>query len=143
MESVLNVLLALAIVVVFVWFVFSFIRWLAVFLRARVVKNKKIPIAPKYQKMLNEKKVLVLYFSSPLTERGRTKMSNVMKIVDEEYGNVIKFNLVNDKKEAEKFNVISAPTVIILDKEGIVREYKSGFIPYPKVKHMIEKYLKQ
>lgn len=93
--------------------------------------------------MLNEKKVLVLYFSSPLSERGRKKMTPVMKLLDEEYNNVIKFNITTDKSEAEKFNVISAPTIIILDSEGIVREYKTGFLPYPKIKSLVEKYLKK
>lgn len=143
MNETLNVILALLIVIVSVWFVFKVIGWLAVFFRARVVKNKKIPLPPKYQRMLNDKKVLVLYFSSPLSERGRKKMSPVMKLLDEEYNNVIKFNITTDKSEAEKFNVISAPTVIIIDNEGIVREYKTGFLPYPKVKSLVEKYLKK
>lgn len=143
MNDTLNVLLALLIVIVSIWLIFKTISWLAVFFRARVVKNKKIPLPPKYQRMLNEKKVLVLYFSSPLSERGRKKMTPVMKLLDEEYNNVIKFNITTDKSEAEKFNVISAPTIIILDSEGIVREYKTGFLPYPKIKSLVEKYLKK
>ncbi|MFN4244583.1 MAG: hypothetical protein ACK4F9_00340 [Brevinematia bacterium] len=143
MENVLNVVIALLVVIFSTWFVFKAIKWFAVFLRSRSVKNKRIPLQPKYKKMLNDKGILVLYFSSPLTERGRNKMSNVMKIIDEEYGNVIKFNLINDKIEAEKFNVISAPTIVIIDKEEVVKEYKTGFIPYPKVKSLIEKHLKK
>lgn len=143
MQDIGNVILALVIFVVSVWGIFKVIGSLAVFFRARVVKNKKVPLPQKYQRLLNEKKVLVLYFSSPISEKGRNKMSGVMKLIDEDYGNVIKFNMVNDKKEAEKFNVITAPTIIVLDKDGVVRDYKTGFIPYPKVKSMIEKYLKQ
>ncbi len=143
MNDTLNVLLALLIVIVSIWLIFKTISWLAVFFRARVVKNKKIPLPPKYQRMLNDKKVLVLYFSSPLSERGRKKMTPVMKLLDEEYNNVIKFNITTDKSEAEKFNVISAPTIIILDSEGVVREYKTGFLPYPKIKSLVEKYLKK
>ncbi|MCX8028511.1 MAG: hypothetical protein N2712_00750 [Brevinematales bacterium] len=143
MDNFLNIVIALLIVVGSVWAVFRFINFLAVLLRARVVKNKKIQLPPKYQRLLSDKRILVLYFSSPLSEKGRNKMTNVMKLVDEEYGNVVRFNLVNDKKEAEKFNVISAPTIVIIDSEGIVREYKTGFIPFPKVKGMIEKYIKK
>lgn len=142
MNGVTNVILALTVVVLSIWVVLKAVGWLAVFFRARVVKNKKIPLPQRYQRMLNEKKVLVLYFSSPIAERGRNRMGGVMKLIEEEYGNVIKFNLVTDKKEAERFNVISAPTIIIIDKEGTVREYKTGFIIYPKVKAMVEKYLK-
>lgn len=143
MNETLNVILALLIVIVSIWFIFKAINWLAVFFRARSVKNKKIPLPPKYQRMLNDKKVLVLYFSSPLSERGRKRMSPVMKLLDEEYNNVIKFNIITDKSEAEKFNVISAPTIVIIDNEGIVREYRTGFLPYPKVKSLVEKYLKK
>lgn len=139
MLDIANTLLAILIVIVSIWAVFRLINFLAVSLRARSVKNHKAPLSPRYQKMLNDKNVLVLYFYSPLTERGRNKMSNVMKIIDEEFGNVVKLNMLNDKKEAEKFNVISAPTIVIIDKEGIVREYKTGFIPYPKMKSMIER----
>ncbi|MCS7299521.1 MAG: thioredoxin family protein [Spirochaetia bacterium] len=139
MLDITNTLLAILIVILSVWIVFKFISFLAVSLRARSIKNLKVPLSPRYQKMLNDKDVLVLYFYSPLTEKGRNRMGNVMKIVDEEFGNVIKINMVNDRKEAEKFNVISAPTIVIIDKEGIVREYKTGFIPYPKVKSMIER----
>lgn len=50
MNDTLNVLLALLIVIVSIWLIFKTISWLAVFFRARVVKNKKIPLPPKYQK---------------------------------------------------------------------------------------------
>lgn len=139
MPDIANTLLAILIVILSIWGVFKLIGFLAVSLRARSIKNIKVPLSPRYQRMLNDKGVLVLYFYSPLTERGRNRMSSVMKIVDEEFGNVVRINMVNDRKEAEKFNVISAPTIVIIDKEGIVREYKTGFIPYPKVKSMIER----
>ncbi|MEN2998089.1 MAG: hypothetical protein ABDH28_03530 [Brevinematia bacterium] len=143
MQDIYSVVLAIVLVVLSVWLVFKVIGWLAVFLRARVVKNKRIPLPQKCQKLLGEKGVIVLYFSSPLAERGRNRMGGVMKLVDEEYGNVIKFNLTSDRKEAEKFNVITAPTIVVIDGEGIVREYKSGFISYPRVKAIIERYLKR
>lgn len=139
----IDILFSLGVVILSIWLIFKLISYLAVYFRAKAVKNKKVPLPPKLQKLLQEKKVLVLYFSSPLSEKGRNNMAPVIKVVDEEYGNVVKFNLVKDKQDAERFKVITAPTVIILDKDGIVRYYKVGFVPYPPIKSVIEKYLKQ
>ncbi|MGB9621152.1 MAG: thioredoxin family protein [Brevinematia bacterium] len=138
-----DILFSLGVLVLSIWLVFKLINYLAVFFRARGIRNKKISLPPKLQKLLQEKKVLVLYFSSPFSEKGRNNMGPVMKVVDEEYGNVIKFNLVKDKQDAERFKVITAPTIVIIDKEGIVRYYKVGFVPYPSIKSVIDRYLKQ
>ncbi len=134
-------LLALLIIVLSVFLIFRFIGWLAVFLRYRNVKGKKIPVVPKIQKVLINQNCAVLYFTSPIAEKTRSKMSNVIKIISEEYKNVIRFDITKDKQDAERYNVISAPTTIILSKDGTVCEYFVGFKPYPKVKRMIEKVL--
>jgi len=139
MNEFLNTLIALLIVVLSIFLVFKLINVVAVSLRARKVKNKKVNLPPKLSRILTDKGCLVLYFSSPTAERGSKKMSNVVKIINEEFKNVVKFDITKDKKEAELLNVISAPTTVIIDKNSVVRYYFTGFKPYPSVRRMIEK----
>ncbi len=141
MNEFLNTLIALLIVVVSIFLIFRLINVIAVTLRARKVKNKKVNLPPKLSKILTDKGCLVLYFSSPIAERGSKKMSNVMKIINEEFKNVVKLDITKDKKEAELLNVISAPTTIIIDKNSVVRYYLTGFKPYPSVKGKVERVL--
>ncbi len=143
MSEFVNTLLALLIFVLSVFLFFKLINVLAIFLRARKVKNKKVNLPPKLSKILTDRGCLVVYFSSPLAEKGTKKMSNVMKIINEEYKNVVKLDITKDKKEAELLNAISAPTTIIIDKNSIVRYYFTGFKPYPSVKSMIEDVLQK
>ena len=142
MSNLINTLIALSIIVISIYLIFKIINSLAIALRARKVKNKKVTLPPKISRSLTNKDCLILYFSSPIAEKGNKKMSNVMKLINDEYKNVIKLDISKDKTEAELLNVISAPTTVIIDKNGTVRHYLTGFKPYPSIKSMIERITK-
>lgn len=116
---------------------------LGIYLRRREIVGKKIKIPPKIQKILRERQSAVVYFSSPMYERGPNRMLPVIKRVSEEYKNTIKYDLFKDKPVASMFNVITAPTTIILDKEGTVVDYFVGFKPFPVIERAIKRALKR
>lgn len=89
--------------------------------------------------LIEDKKPSILVFGAEWS--GNTEiMNNMIERVSQEYSPNLYFYKVNLETQKTIFNyfgVLSVPTTIIL-KDGIVMDFKKGFVPMKKLKQKIK-----